>query len=139
MISEISFINQEQEAPNFSGFFVMRLTLDIPVSVNHAYITKSFRNKVLRFKSKKFVEYINNLIILKNRNKIAMIDYDIFLCINVYFKKRVSDIDNILKVLLDSLQQSQIVKNDSLIKKLYIEIQKSNTKIAYISVNIYKI
>lgn len=117
----------------------MKLTLDLPwpPSVNHykrggsVVRTKSgqlYQQRVNTNETKQF--YFDVYIIAKNAInsgenlwKKSLLDNEYF-AIKIYASppdKKKRDIDNILKVLLDSLVRASVIEDDSFIRKLYVE------------------
>jgi len=92
----------------------------------------------MKFRSKKFDDYIKYLSLVKYDKNITTIDYFLEAKIDVFFKGKISDIDNILKVLFDALQSSEIIKNDNLIKRLGVDIKKSENNLAYLNLELLK-
>ena len=92
----------------------------------------------MKFRSKKFDDYIKYLSLVKSEKNIITLDYFLEAKIDVFFKGKISDIDNILKVLFDALQASGIVKNDNLIKRLGVDIKKSENNLAHLNLELLK-
>ena len=106
---------------------LLNLKLPIPPSINHCYISKVLNGKVVKFKAKKFLDYIK-VVLVEKPVDFKPISNNVYLTIDVFFRGRISDLDNILKVLFDSLQASNIIVNDSQIKKLSIEVKGKVSK-----------
>ena len=112
--------------------------LDIPPSLNHCYTMRILGKRIMKFRSKKFDDYIKYLSLVKYDKNITTIDYFLEAKIDVFFRGKISDIDNILKVLFDALQSSEIIKNDNLIKRLGVDIKKSETNLAHLNLELIK-
>ena len=112
--------------------------LDIPPSLNHCYTMRILGKRIMKFRSKKFDDYIKYLSLVKSEKNIITLDYFLEAKIDVFFKGKISDIDNILKVLFDALQASGIVKNDNLIKRLGVYIKKSENNLAHLNLELLK-
>lgn len=112
--------------------------LDIPPSLNHCYTMRIVGKRIMKFRSKNFDDYIKYLSLVRYDKNITTIDYFLEAKIDVFFRGKISDIDNILKVLFDALQASGIIKNDNLIKRLGVDIKKSENNLAYLNLELLK-
>jgi Holliday junction resolvase RusA-like endonuclease len=98
-------------------------------SVNkwHGYNTKYKRF----FKNPEYKIFQDEIILLltqfKNKNKIQTIEGDITVIIDVHCAKK-RDIDSSIKPILDSIQSSGIIKNDTQVNRLSVNkfIKKKN-------------
>lgn len=102
----------------------VELVLPYPPSVNHAYIHA--RGRV--FLSKKGHEYRAQVKALITGMNLQPVDTDVALFIQLYPPdNRRRDIDNVLKVLLDSLQHGGAFVDDSHVQLLHITKEKKSS------------
>lgn len=106
------------------------LTVPWPPSVNHykkiGRIVKTKKGKLYQIRSDTHLTkaYYYNVQIVVNRLIAKYFTPGAFLEVTLYLyppDKRKRDIDNILKVLLDSLVHSKLIEDDCLINKLIVE------------------
>ncbi len=98
-----------------------------PLSVNKAWQGRKFKTQLYKAYEKELLYKLPKLKVPKGRLRIE---------INVYFKNKLSDIDNVLKPFLDILQKKYNF-NDRDIYKL--EIKKHVGKLEGIDFNIYEL
>lgn len=81
-------------------FFINKL----PPSVNHAYITKAVKGRILRFPSKDFKDYKQELQIAAKLKGIESTDREMKILVDFTVPdRRKHDVDNLLKCVFDSL------------------------------------
>jgi len=120
------------------GLLIELSKLPVPPSVNSCYSMRRAGSRIMKFRSHKFNEYIRYMEYIYHDKHLVTVCTPIMLDVCLYFKGRISDIDNVLKVLFDGLQYSRIIGNDSQIKKLTIEVKKSPCQEAYLDLAIYE-
>lgn len=111
----------------------LKLTLPWPPSVNHyktigrTVKTKSGKMYQQRINSKETIGYYYQVYMISKQTipiEWPKFDDTATFSVNLYVyppDERKRDIDNILKVLLDSLVHAQIITDDSKINRLYVE------------------
>jgi len=95
----------------------------LPPSVNHAYIIRNVKGRILRFRTARAQEYFKYVKreCFRQLNKVKILTHPISVHIEVSFRdKRKRDIDNLLKILLDSFE-GVLWADDSQIFELYIK------------------
>ena len=98
----------------------------------------SIGKRIIKFRSKSFNDYIAYLTGVRFEKDVTTITAPVYVVVFVYHSGRISDIDNILKVLFDALQYSHIIENDRQIKKLLVELKKSPRIEAYLDLAIHE-
>lgn len=97
---------------------ILEITIPYPVSVNNLYFAKKFGGKYLNHHVPRYRQTVFALCAQKQKFG----DSKIRLEIKMYPPdRRIRDIDNICKVILDSLQCSGVYNNDSQVYQLYVE------------------
>ena len=102
----------------------IRLVLDrTPPSVNHAYLMKVMKGRILRFptkENKQYKELFRQEYTKKYPDEIPF-KSDCDVIIRVYYSdKRKRDVDNVGKVVLDSMNKL-VFEDDSQVQKLTLE------------------
>lgn len=106
---------------------MFRLELPYPPSVNRYY--RSFGGRVVISRDGR--RYTDAVVSMFSSLEMRPIDYEVSLSIDVYPPdRRRRDIDNILKCLFDSLVKGGALKDDSLIKRLCIEMREPMPEVA---------
>ena len=118
----------------------VNLLLPWPPSVNKLWSTNRRGNWYTTKAAKDFKDIVYYYIHAKQSRKLFNEDDRISLSVKAYpADKRKHDLDNILKVLCDALENAEVFPNDNQIKKIDIEMLKSETKDAYVIVSLKKI
>ena len=111
---------------------MIEIILPYPPTVNHYKVIgniiktssgKVYQQRVNSPKTKRFMYQVWYLWkSIRPETHVEPIEDEIFLTLWVYPPdKRKRDLDNVLKVLLDSLQQAGVYKDDNQIVKLFVE------------------
>ena len=122
---------------------VFRIKLDMPVSLNDCYEpAKNFKTGKLfirkTYKAKQYQKYVEKQILLTYKSSELFNFKGLRLEVNVhmYPKQDNRDLDNILKLLLDSLQSAKVIKNDRCITNLNLWKHKPCELNGFITVEI---
>lgn len=102
----------------------MKLHFDFkPLSVNEAWQGR-------RFKTPKYRQFTQDIeySLLSQKNEIMPVSGNLEVICNWYLiNNKKTDVDNLLKPLLDSLVENEIIKDDRFIQKLIVTKHKSKT------------
>lgn len=112
------------------------MTLDLPVSVNHQYITTRRGIKILTPKAKQWVNE-NSVKITEwvKENEWESVDNKLVVYLWFYYgDKRKRDCHNFFKMLFDQLEADGIVTNDKFIipRVVDYEVDKGNARVEMI-------
>jgi Holliday junction resolvase RusA-like endonuclease len=102
--------------------------------------SKSNSYRIVTFKPKagsettELKQYERDFLLQCRIYKNCLIDVEFELVVDVFFKRKASDVDGCLKALLDLLQESHSIKNDSLCYRILINkyIDPVNPRIEFI-------
>lgn len=88
--------------PLISGHKIMKLVLPYPPSLNHLYAT--YRgNRILSVRGK---EFKNEVLALCLQKRLRPVDGDVMVTFTAYRPKKQGDLDNLIKIIQDSLKGS---------------------------------
>ena len=111
------------------------LELPYPPSLNNYYHANGYGGLYVSKEGKVYRKRVCGEIYKQTRNKIR-INTEVSVVIDTYPPdRRRRDIDNILKCLLDALQDSGIIKNDNLISELTIRRNKETKGMVRVKIN----
>lgn len=121
----------------FMNDLIATYTMTVPPSVNGQYRTIHAKKRLI-IKSKISRDWINQTILtLQQQKSCPTITQDVFLSIKLSPKtKAKQDIDNRNKGIFDALVASEIIADDSQVKKLLVEFDYK--KKDFVLIEIYK-
>ena len=110
------------------------ITLPYPPSINHYYCRTRFGGMAIAKKGKEYRKEVAMLIKQKFRNKV--LTGNVTVAIHLFPPdRRKRDIDNVLKCLLDSIEDSGIIENDNQINVLLVTKKEIYTGEVFFSIS----
>lgn len=117
---------------------IIRLKLDIPVSVNEYFSITKTGKRVISKKGKKYKSYVMKQVtlLLKPEQLFTEKSDRLEMFVHQYPKINNRDVDNIFKCLLDSLTDAHVWYDDKCVKHLNTWVHKSDKANGFITIEI---